>query len=91
MKKLVIAFFVLAFLMSGVSVQTAYAMDCTKDTPIDQMGDWFATLGKKGVDKEAVLAKRKADRLAICAKKEAQKAAQEAKKSAQDMKKKMGF
>ena len=90
MRKLVIAFFVLTLMAGGLSV-TAYAMDCTKDNPVDQAGDWFATLGKQGVEKDQILAKRKADRVAICAKKEAQKAGQEAKKAGNDMKKKLGF
>lgn len=84
MRRLVMVFFVLALMTGGISV-TAYAMDCTKDTPIDQAGDWFATLGKKGMEKDQILAKRKADRLAICAKKQAQEAAKEAQKAAQDM------
>ena len=90
MRKSLIAFFVFALMFGGVSM-TAYAMDCTKDTPIDQAGDWFATLGKQGLEKDQVLAKRKAERLAICAKKEAQKAAQEAQQAGNDMKKKLGL
>ncbi len=69
----------------------AYAADCTKDTPIDQMGDWFATLGKKDLEKDSVLAQRKADRVAACTKREAEKAAKEAEKAGKDLKKKMGF
>jgi hypothetical protein len=90
MRKLVIAFFVLALMLGGISV-TAYAMDCTKDTPIDQAGDWFATLGKQGMEKDQILAKRKADRLAICAKKQAQEAGKAVKKAGTDVKKKLGL
>jgi len=90
MRKLSMAFFVLALMLGGISV-TAYAVDCTKDTPVDQAGDWLATLGKQGAAKDQVLAKRKAERLASCAKKQAQEAAEAAKKSGNDMKKKLGF
>ena len=72
--------------------RTAFAaIDCTKDTPIDQAGDWLATLGKQGATKDQVLAKRKADRLAACAQKKAQEASEAAKKAGHDMKKKLGF
>jgi hypothetical protein len=90
MRKLVIAFFVFTLILGGVSV-TAYAMDCGKETPIDQIGDWFATMGKKGMEKDQILVKRKADRLAICAKKQAEEAAKAAQKAGDDMKKKLGF
>ena len=39
MRKFLIAFFVLALMLGGISM-TAYAMDCTKDTPIDQAGEF---------------------------------------------------
>jgi len=90
MRKLVIAFFVFALMLGGLSV-SAYAVDCTKNTPIDEMGDWFATLGKKDMEKDQVLVKRKADRVAACAKREAEKVAQKAQKAGNDMKKKLGF
>ena len=90
MRKFAIAFFVFALLFGGISM-TAYAADCTKDNPIDQAGDWFATLGKQGMEKDQVLAKRKTDRVAACAKREAEKAAKEAQKAGNDMKKKLGF
>ena len=90
MRKLVIAFFVLTLMLGGISM-TVYAMDCTKDTPIDRAGDWFATLGKEGAAKDQILAKRKAERLAACAKKQSQDAAEAAKKAGSDMKKKLGF
>ena len=90
MRKLVIAFFALALILGGIST-TAFAADCTKDTPIDQAGDWFATLGKKGIEKDQVLAARKADRIGACTKREAEKAMKEAGKAGNDMKKKLGF
>ena len=42
---LAVAFFMMAFMFGGVSA-TVYAVDCTKDTVIDQFGDWFGNLGK---------------------------------------------
>ena len=90
MRKLLIALFVFALMLGGISM-TAYAVDCTKDNPIDQAGDWFATLGKQGMEKDQILAKRKADRLASCTKKQAEDAAAAAKKAGNDMKKKLGF
>jgi hypothetical protein len=90
MRKLVIAFFVVVLMLGGLSM-TVYAADCTKDTPIDQAGDWLGTLGKQGVEKDQILAKRKADRVGACAKREAEKAMKEAQKAGNDMKKKLGF
>jgi len=83
MKKTIAMFFVLAFLLSGTPMIYA-AVDCTKDNWGDQAGDWFATLGKNGLEKDQVLAARKADRVTKCTTREAEKAAKE-------MKKKLGF
>jgi hypothetical protein len=90
MRKLIVAFFVFTLMLAGTST-VAFAADCTKDTGIDQFGDWIATLGKKDVEKDQILVKRKADRVLACTKREAEKAAKEVQKSANDMKKKMGF
>ena len=90
MKKIVIALFVFALMFGGVSM-TAYAIDCTNDTQLDQVGDWVATLGKQGLEKDQILSKRKAERIAACTKKEAEKAVKEAQKAGNDMKKKLGF
>jgi hypothetical protein len=90
MRKLFMMFFVLVLMLGGLSM-TAYAADCGKDTPADKVGDWFGTLGKKGMEKDQILAKRKADRLLACVKREAEKAAKEVQKSGNDMKKRLGF
>lgn len=90
MRKFMAAFFVFALVSGGVSM-TAYAMNCDKDTVIDQTGDWFATIGKKGAEKDQILLKRKADRFSKCAQKKADKASKEVQKSAEAMKKKLGF
>jgi hypothetical protein len=89
MRKIVVAFFVLALMLGTTSAYAA--VDCTKDNPIDQAGDWFATLGKKGIEKDQVLAARKGDRVIACTKREAEKAMKEAGKAGNDMKKKLGF
>ncbi len=62
-----------------------------KDNPIDQAGDWVATLGKQGMEKDQILAQRKTERAAKFAEREAKKMAKDAEKAGGDMKKKMGF
>ena len=73
MRKFVGAFFLLTLMLGGISM-TAYATDCTKDTPANRFGDWFATVGKKEKKKDRILASRKANRLAECAEKKGQAA-----------------
>ncbi|MFH0985351.1 MAG: hypothetical protein V1882_07420 [Candidatus Omnitrophota bacterium] len=90
MRKFMTAFFVLTLMFASTST-VVFAADCSKDTPIDQVGDWVATLGKKDMEKDQILVRRKADRVLACTKREAEKAAKEVQKSANDMKKKMGF
>lgn len=70
---------------------TVYAADCGKETMVDQVGDWFGTFGKKGMEKNQILARRKADRLLACAQQKARKAVKEAQKSREDMKKRLGL
>ena len=62
-----------------------------QENAIDKMGDWFAVLGKQGVEKDSILAQRKADRLAKHAQKQADQMAKEAQKSGEDMQKKLGL
>ena len=88
MKRLLTIVLVLA-LMISVSPMS-YAADY-QDNPIDQVGDWFATMGKQGMEKDSILAQRKAERAAKFAEREAKKMAKEAEKSGNDMKKKMRF
>ena len=52
----------------------AYAVDCTKDTLIDQFGDWFGNLGKPEVKKKINIASRKAGRFFDCNEKQKQAA-----------------
>jgi len=77
MRKFLVVFFVLVFMLGGISI-TAYAIDCTKDTLVDQFGDWFGNLGKTEKRKNQNIATRKANRLAECAEKQAQGAAKAA-------------
>ena len=89
MKRFIVGFFIVSAVFSGAPAFAA--VDCTKDTWVDQAGDWFATRGKNGLEKDKVLATRKADRIAKCTKRQAEQAAKEAKKAGEDMKKKLGF
>jgi hypothetical protein len=70
MRKFVTAALALALMLGEVAV-TAYATNCytIKDTSIDKTRDWFATLGKKEMEKQRILAKRKHDRFIACAEK----------------------
>ena len=70
MRKFVAAFFVLIFMSIGIPM-TAYATDCTKDSLVDQFGDWFGNLGKKENTKKRNITIRKANRLADCTEKQA--------------------
>ena len=67
MRKFVVAFFIFV-LMSGALPADAYVKVCyrNKDTTMEKAGDWFATLGKKGIEKNNILAKRKYDRFTAC-------------------------
>ena len=69
-----------------------YAADAiAQDTVVDKVGDWMATLGKSGTDKDAILAQRKAERAAArtkrMAEKQAKKAQKEAEKAGKELKK----
>ncbi len=90
MRRFAIVFSVLTLVLGGVSV-IAYAADCMKDTAADRAGDWLATLGKTGLEKDQVLSARKAGRMGACAQKMAKEAADAASKAGNDMKKKLGF
>lgn len=72
MKKIMIAFFAAFIMISSVN---AYAkVDCVEESWIDHTGDWFATFGKKGIEKDKILARRKAERIAKCTREQAEKA-----------------
>lgn len=91
MKRFLSFVFAAFFVFSAVATPLSYAAGEYRDTPIDQAGDWFATLGKKGLEKDQILAQRKADRMARYAEKLTRQAAKEAEKAGQDTKKKLGF
>ena len=71
MRKFIVTFFLLTLMLSTLSM-TAYAIDCTKDTPVDKFGDWFGNLGKPEQRRKQNIAMRKASRLAECEEKKAQ-------------------
>ena len=92
MKRFMTVFFVFALMFSALPLTTVcYAASGYEDNALDQAGDWFATLGKKDLEKNRILAERKAARMARHAEKEAQKAAKEAEKAGGDLKKKFGM
>jgi hypothetical protein len=93
MKKLLIVVMALMFAVSAVPVDTAHAAaaQAYSETAFDRVGDWFAVLGKEGVERDRVLLERKAERVARHAERQAQRAAEEAKKTAAATKKKLGL
>ena len=68
---------------------SAQAFEHASDQSIfNRATDWFATVGKSGVEKQAILAERKAKRAARRLEKEARKAGKETKKQAEGLKEK---
>lgn len=53
---------VLAVILAGGPA--VYAAQSNEDTPIDRIGDWFATLGKPQNEKEFIINQRKTERFA---------------------------
>ena len=86
MRRFVVVFFIIALVLGGIPVP-AYATDCTKDTLLDQFGDWFGNLGKKEKSKNRNIAVRRANRLAECTEKQAREAAKSINKSGDNIKK----
>jgi hypothetical protein len=68
MRRFAVVFFVFT-LMLGVVSAPVYASSCYQDTPINKTGDWFATIGKKGLEKKRILEKRKYERVLPCVQK----------------------
>ena len=62
-----------------------------KDNVVDSIGDWFATIGKSGMDKDSIKAKRQAERAARRAQHAAEQGAKKAgnamEKAGKDLKK----
>lgn len=90
MRRIVISFLILTLMLGGIPV-AGYAAECMKDTSIDRTGDWLATIGKKGLEKDQILSARKAERLGACVQKTAKEFATAARRAGNDMKKKLGF
>lgn len=91
MKRLITIISMVVFLIAAGSTQAVFAGNEYKDNPIDATGDWFATMGKQGLEKDQILAQRKATRTAKHAEAQAKKMGKEAEKAGGDMKKKLGF
>ncbi|HEX9780669.1 MAG TPA: hypothetical protein VGB20_05575 [bacterium] len=70
------------------------ASQVAQDTVVDKVGDWMATIGKSGTEKDAALAQRKAERTAArvakAAEKQAKKAGKQMEQAGKDMKKGLG-
>jgi hypothetical protein len=94
MKKFLMILFASFFVFSAAPAPRSFAgsdAGIYQDNVLDQFGDWVATMGKNGTEKESVLAQRKADRQVKYAAKQAEQVSKEAEKAGSDMKKKMGF
>lgn len=91
MKKIIAGFFIAALIFSVVP---AYAGDkgasmtaqehASEHSIFNRVGDWFATVGKSGAEKDQILAERRAERK----KAEAEKLAKQNKAEAEKMAKK---
>lgn len=76
MKKFVFALLAgLMLVTSTPMVGVAYA----EDTVVDKVGDWVATMGKSGMEKDQILLERRMDR-------EAKRASKAMKKAGKDLK-----
>lgn len=62
MRKAVVGVLVAALV--GLAAPAYAAQAPTQDTIVDQIGDWFATIGKSGMEKDSLLAKRRMERQA---------------------------
>ena len=92
MKRFLAVIFAMTLIFSSVPMRFSYAETGQyQDTVFDQAGDWFATLGKQGDEKDRILAERKAERLKHYMEKSAEQASKDAEKAGADMKEKMGF
>ncbi len=90
-RRLLAAVFVLSLIFSSLPLSVCYAGSEYQENVVDKAGDWFATVGKQGMEKDQILAERKAKRMAHYAEVQAKKASKDAEKAGNDMKKKMGF
>lgn len=92
MKKLSAILFAMFLMISVASINSAYAAEgVCNETILDKAWDWGTTLGKSGLDKEAVLMKNKAERAQRCAEKLAKEAQKAAGNAIDGMQKKLGL
>ncbi len=92
MKKFFGILFAATLLFSNLPAHVVYA-EITEyhDNAFDKAGDWFATLGKQGTEKDRILAERKAERVRKHIEKNANAAAKDMEKAGDKMKKDLGF
>ena len=71
---------IVGLMVAGLLVGTSAPVWASNasDTAIDRVGDWLATVGKSGTEKDAALAQRKAERAAKRAQQMARKQAKQA-------------
>ena len=91
MKRLVTAAIVLSLMFSAVPMNLCYAGTQYQENAVDKAGDWFATLGKKNLERDRILAQRRAERMARHTEREARKVQREAEKARADAQKKLGY
>jgi hypothetical protein len=99
MKKIIISFLILSFLVGMTPVYAAQggtkgassrAYEHASDQAVfHRISDWFATRGKSDQEKQAILAERKAKRAAKRLQKEAEKKKKQLKKEAKKAQKKI--
>lgn len=75
------AYLVFAIAFGGMA-KAATLEDCTKDTAIDKIGDWFGNIGKKNKTKQRNIAARKKNRRAACLEKQTREVAPSAPQTA---------
>jgi hypothetical protein len=64
--------------VAGPTASALAASDVSQDSVVDKAGDWFATLGKSGSEKDQILIQRRSERIA----KRMQKAVEDGSKKA---------
>ena len=101
MKSIFVMMLVGLFAFSATPATPAYAGEkgasamgyehASENSVFNRVGDWFATIGKSGAEKDQILAERKAARMKKHAEKEAKKMGKSADSAGKDMKKKVSY
>ena len=62
--RMLVGFLIVVGLGTTATVPAHAAQVGSGDTVVDRVGDWFATMGKSGLDKGSILAQRRTERAA---------------------------